>query len=142
MRVRYFALIFGIVYGLVGLAGFIPGLMSHGDMPEMAVDTLYGRLLGLFPVNLLHTLVHLAVGLWGILVWKSFSASRTYAQSIAVIFAVLTVLGLIPMTNTLFGLVPLFGHDIWLHAATALIAGYFGFSTERGAVGTSSAVPR
>ena len=142
MRTRYFALIFGIMYLIVGIAGFIPGLMTHNNMPDMAVNTLSGRLFGLFPVNLLHTLIHLLIGLWGILVWRSFMASRIYAQSVAVIFAVLTVLGIIPGLNTLFGLIPLFGHDVWLHLITTIIAAYFGFSTARGAVGTTSAVPR
>lgn len=127
---------------MVGLAGFVPGLMTHNDMPEMAIGALSGRLLGLFPVNVVHTLVHIVIGLWGIFASRSFTASRTYAQSVAVIFAVLTIAGLIPGLNTLFGLVPLFGHDVWLHAGTTIIAAYFGFATQRGAVGTSSAVPR
>jgi hypothetical protein len=45
----------------------------------------------------------------------------------AVLYGGLAVMGLIPGLNTLFGLVPLFGHDVWLHAGTAAIAAYFGF---------------
>ena len=142
MRTRYFALAAGTVYAIVGLAGFIPGLMSHHDLPAITVDTLYGRLLGLFPVNVLHILVHLVIGIWGVLAWKRYSSSRAYAQSLAVIYSVLTVLGLIPMTNTMFGVVPLYSHDVWLHAATALVAGYFGFSSDRGPVGTTSSAQR
>jgi len=36
-------------------------------------------------------------------------------------------MGLLPATNTTFDLIPIFSNDVWLHAATALIAGYFGF---------------
>lgn len=36
-------------------------------------------------------------------------------------------MGLPPVLNTVFGLIPIFGHDVWLHALTALIAAYFGF---------------
>jgi hypothetical protein len=36
-------------------------------------------------------------------------------------------MGLIPGLSTLFGLVPLFGHDVWLHALTAIIAAWFGY---------------
>jgi hypothetical protein len=139
MRTQYFALIAGIVYTVVGLAGLIPGLMAHHDLPPIAIDSLYGRLLGLFPVNLMHTLVHLLIGIWGVLAWRTYRSARTYGQSLAVIYAVLTILGLIPLTNTLFGLVPLFGHDVWLHAATAIIAGYFGFSSRHGEMGTERA---
>lgn len=127
--VRYFALIFGAMYALVGLMGFIPGITQPPDAaaPDLAVDASYGYLLGLFPVNLMHNLVHLAVGLWGVASFKSFSASRFYARANAVLFAVLMVMGLVPGMNTMFGLAPLFGHDVWLHALTAGLTGYFGF---------------
>jgi hypothetical protein len=126
---RYFALIFGIVYTLVGLLGFLPSLLQAppATAPDLAVDSLYGYLLGLFPVNILHTIVHLLLGLWGVLAYRSFDASRAYAKSLAVIFGLLAVMGLIPGLNTTFGLIPLFSHDIWLHAASALLAAYFGF---------------
>ena len=128
MQTRYFALVFGIIYVLAGLSGFIPGLLVRSpELPPVAVDMLYGRALGLFPVNVLHSLVHLAIGVWGIVAWRTYAASKGYARGLAVIYGVLTILGLIPATNTLFGLVPLFGHDIWLHALTAIIAAYFGW---------------
>lgn len=128
MQTRYFALVFGIIYIIVGLAGFVPGLLVHSpDLPPIAVDSLYGRLLGLFPVNILHTLVHLALGVWGVAIWRTFAGARGYARSLAIIFAVLTLVGIIPATSTLFGLVPLFGHDIWLHALTGIVAAYFGW---------------
>jgi hypothetical protein len=128
MQTRYFALIFGIIYTIVGLAGFIPGLLTRSpELPPIAVDGLYGYLLGLFAVNILHTLVHLGLGIWGIAAWRSFAGARGYANSLAIIFGVLTLIGIIPATNTLFGLVPLFGHDIWLHGLTALVAAYFGW---------------
>jgi hypothetical protein len=45
-------------------------------------------------------------------------------------------MGLIPALNTLFGLAPIHGHDVWLHGGTAIIAAYFGWfaaaSTETG----------
>jgi hypothetical protein len=36
-------------------------------------------------------------------------------------------MGLIPGLKTLFGLVPLYGHDVWLHATLAIVVAYFGF---------------
>ncbi len=45
----------------------------------------------------------------------------------AIIYAVLVVAGLIPGLNTMFGLVPLFGNDIWLHVILAVPAAYFGW---------------
>lgn len=127
MNVKHFALVAGIVYLAVGILGFVPGALRPppADAPPLQVDGWHGLLFGLFPVNILHTLVHLAVGVWGVIAYRWWEASRTYAMSVAVVFGVLTILGLIPGLRTLFGLVPLYGHDIWLHALTALVAAYF-----------------
>jgi hypothetical protein len=127
--IRKFALIFGVIYVIAGIAGFIPGLtsMHQMDMPPIAVDSFYGRALGLFPVNILHNLVHIAIGAWGILGSRSVGGARLFGRGLAILYGLLAILGLIPATNTMFGLVPIYGNDVWLHAGTALIAAYFGF---------------
>lgn len=132
MNVRRFALILGIIYLVVGIAGFLPPLLTApaADAPRLAVNSLQGYLLGLFPVNILHTLFHLAIGIWGLVAARRLGAAVTYSRSIAIIYGVLTVMGLIPNLNTVFGLLPLHGHDIWLHALTALVAAYFGFAVK------------
>ena len=129
---RKFALIAGIIYALAGIAGFIPQMLQPpaGDAPRVAIDSFYGYLIGLFPVNILHTLVHLLVGVWGLVAARSIGGAVTYARSLAVVYGVLAVMGLIPGLNTVFGLIPIHGHAVWLHAGTALIAAYFGFATK------------
>jgi hypothetical protein len=130
MTLRYFALILGIAFLLVGVLGFIPGMTHmHADAPNLAVEGPgHGYLLGLFHVNVLHNIVHLVFGVWGVAAYTSFSASRVYARSVAVIYGILAVMGLIPGLNTTFGLIPIHGHDVWLHALIALAAAYFGFT--------------
>lgn len=132
MATRYFALIFGIIYTLVGILGFVPAALQPlpATAPDVAMDAFHGYLFGLFPVNAIHSIFHLAVGLWGIYAYRSFGNSRLYARSLAIIFGILAIMGLIPGLNTFFRLIPLYGHDIWLHAATALIAAYFGYRRE------------
>jgi hypothetical protein len=146
MRTRYFALVYGIVFLVVGIAGFIPVLVTPGQVdPGLAVETGFGRLFGLFPINWLHNLVHIAFGIWGVVAYRSFSGARLYAQGVAVIYAVLTVMGLIPVLSTTFGLIPLYGHDVWLHAVLAIVAAFFGFApaarVEGGRAATSSDRP-
>jgi hypothetical protein len=129
MRTTTFALVLGIIFLVVGAAGFIPGLVSPIQSDDhMAVQSGYGNLLGLFPVNWLHSLVHLLFGVWGVVAYRSLDGARVYARGVAVIYAVLAVAGLIPGLRTTFGLIPLFGHDIWLHAVIAAAAAYFGFA--------------
>ena len=128
MSVRMFALIFGAVYGLVGLLGFVPGITTPPTDPgTLAVEAGHGHILGLFPTNIVHNLVHVAVGVWGLASYRDFGMARLFSRANAVLFGLLTVLGLIPGLNTLFGLVPLYGHDVWLHALSAGLSAYFGF---------------
>lgn len=140
MATRYFALIAGIIYALLGVLGFFPGLRGAPGMeaPELAVETNYGFLLGLFPVNILHNFVHLAIGVWGLASYGTYAAAKGFAKGLAIIYGILAIMGLIPGLDTVFGLIPIFGNDIWLHAVTALIAAYFGWGTSEPETATAT----
>lgn len=129
MSIRSFALFAGFLYLIGGIFGFLPGLTQPplADAPGLVVDSSYGYLLGLFPVNVLLNFVHLFIGGWGLMASRSFSAARLFARGLAVILGVLTVMGLFPGWDTAFGFFPLFGNNVWLHGVTALVALYFGF---------------
>ena len=64
---RTVCLVLGAVYILVGILGFIPGVAEEvAGVDEMESAT--ALLLGIFPINLLHNIVHLVIGavlLWG-----------------------------------------------------------------------------
>ncbi len=137
MSTRTFALVWGIVFLGLAATGLIPGLLHEpaAHDPDLAVDAMHGRALGIFPVNILHTLVHLAFGIWGIIAYRDWDKAKTYAKAVAVIYALFVVMGLIPGLDTTFGLVPLHDNDVWLHLILAVPAAYFGFvhkDNERG----------
>lgn len=140
MGIRTFARIYGIVFIIVGVGGFIPGVTTPHTHPNLGVEAGSGMEFGLFPVNYLHNLIHIAFGVWGLIAMRSVDAARLYARSVAIIYGVLTIMGLIPGANTTFGLVPIYGHDVWLHALLALIAGYFGFFHRETAATAGAAV--
>jgi len=129
MSTATFALIFGIAYLGAGLLGLIPAALMPppADAPPTQFTLLYGYLLGLFPVNVLHSAVHVAIGALGIAAWRGMASPQVYARSLALLYGVLGVMGLIPGMNTLFGMLPLHGHDVWLHLGTATVAAYFGW---------------
>lgn len=133
MSVRRFAMVMGVIFLLVGVLGFVPPLLTQpaaheGHAMPLRVNAFEGYLLGLFHVNILHSLVHVLFGVMGVLMARSFDSARLYARIVAVSYALLAVMGLIPALNTLFGLVPIHGHDVWLHAVIAAAAAYFGFA--------------
>lgn len=126
---RRFALVYGIVFILAGAAGFVPALVRPHTNPDVRVTAGLGLILGLFPVNVLHDAAHLLFGVWGLLAATSDGAARAYGKIVAISYALLAVMGLTTAMNlhTAFGFVPLYGHDVWLHAVLALGAVYFGF---------------
>ena len=121
--VRRVALVFGIVFLLVGILG----LVSAGGM-EMGADPAPGMLLGVFPVNLLHNLVHLLFGVWGLVASRSFAGAKMYAQTVGVIYIVLAGLGFVAPTT--FGLIPIGGNNIWLHALLGIVLAGVGFTAK------------
>src|SRR5262245_25673910 len=130
MTSRNFAQVIGAIFVAVGLLGFIPGMKYVPPITGaggLAVDGGYGHLFGLFPVNWLHNLGHLAVGIFGLYSGRSPSSSLQFARGLTWLYGVLAVMGLFPVLNIMFGLVPLYGHDIWLHTIIAAAASYFGF---------------
>jgi len=134
VTVQNFARWFGILYLVVGVVGFVPGItVMHTPPPEVHLATSYGDELRLFPVNVFHDFVHLAVGVWGLAAAATFGGARAFARGLAVFYGVLSVAGLVPGSNVLFGLTPLFGWDVFLHVASAALAAYIGWGLRQGA---------
>ena len=127
MSKRRFAAILGIVFLAIGLAGFIPLLIWPPQGGALAMGSQHGLLLGLFPVNAMHNLAHLAFGAWGLAAARSPGGAVLYARGVAIAYAALTLMGFIPALDELFGLMPLYGNGIWLHLALAATAAYVGW---------------
>lgn len=119
----------GSLFLAVGVLGFSDGFVSPPDSqdPTVTVQELYGRLFGVFPVNILHSVVHGVIGLAGLLAWRNVWSPQAYARFVGGFYAILTVMGLIPGFDTMMGLVPIFGHDVWLHALSSAAGIYFGW---------------
>ncbi len=84
------------------------------------------RLLGLFPVNLLHNIVHLLFGVWGLAASRSWGGSVAYTRAGGVIYLVLAVLGF--FLPEFLGIMPIGGNDIWLHILLGLPLAIVGFT--------------
>jgi hypothetical protein len=143
MQARLLSLAIGVVYVVVGIIGFIPFLHTSPptSAPHVDATAAYGYLLGIFPVNALHDALHIAVGLLGIAVSRNLRASMYYGRFLFVLFGFLAVLGFMPQANTLWGLVPIFGADTWLHTGTALLGAYIGWVASIDEYDTGVAVP-
>ena len=155
MDTRRAALIFGIIFLAVGILGFVPGVnhMHHGDPQAENLSVGgpgHGNLLGLFHVNVLHNVVHLLFGVMGLAMARTLGGARTYFRIVGVAYLLLAVMGLISAANmwNTFGLVPIHGNDVWLHAILGAAGIYFGFikpaaieTTDAGYTTTTTGTP-
>lgn len=124
MNTRYFALVYGIVFLVTGIAGFIPGLTQPGGpSPEGSppVDDVK-LLLGLFPTNTMHNLVHMLFGIAGLIASRDLRHAWIYACITGAVYLILFFMGLASGLKTMFGMAPLYGADVWLHLVLALVA--------------------
>jgi len=130
MKASRFALAAGLAYLAIGVLALVPVTLvppPPGAPPSSFVFYFYGYFLGLFPVNIVHSALHIAVGARGLAVRRDEARAAAYARALAWLFGGLALLGLVPAANTVFGLMPIYGHDVWLHGGTAVLAAYFGW---------------
>ena len=117
--------VFGVVFILVGIGG----LFAQGGMTMQPTDpALAAKAFGIFPVNLLHNIVHLAFGVWGLVASRSWDGSKQFFTIGGFIYVVLTILGFVAPTG--FNLVPLGGPDIWLHCVLAIAMLAIGYTAK------------
>ena len=117
------ALVFGTVYLVVGVLGFLPFLGgSYTQTPN--------NLLGLVPINLLHNIVHLIIGVAGIAAAATVANSRMYLKTFGIVLLALGVVGI--FVQNPFQLVPIGGFDVAIHLATGAVLTYFGFASAVG----------
>ncbi|MEP6487629.1 DUF4383 domain-containing protein [Microcoleus vaginatus GB2-A3] len=123
--IRYGALSLGILFLLLGVAGFVPAFFTPSE--NFTSVPGFGYIFGVFPTNYFHNAIGILVGVWGIAAFTSLSGAIVFNRIFAILYAAGAILGLLPFANTLFGLTPLFGNNIWLNALTAAVAFYYGF---------------
>ena len=114
-NVQKAALVVGIVFLLVGVLGFIPGITSNYDQLEFASADSDALLLGLFQVSILHNIVHLLFGVLGVVMARSVSGARTYLVFGGIVYLVLFLYGLLVGQNSAANFVPVNTADDILH---------------------------
>ncbi|HEY7993108.1 MAG: DUF4383 domain-containing protein [Candidatus Eremiobacterales bacterium] len=112
-------MVFGWIYLIVGIAGFVPALGGSFSMTD-------GLLLGVAHVNVLHNIVHLVVGIAGVTMSRTDEGAGTFCKTFGVILLLIGVIGFI--TPDLFGILPIGGGDVWIHLITGAILAVAGFA--------------
>src|SRR5918993_1456450 len=139
--VRAVTLLFGAVFLLVGVAGFIPGVTSHyGDL-GFAGEGSEAEILGLFQTSVLHNVVHLLFGVFGVAMARSETAARMYLTAGGSAYLTLWVYGLIVHGHK-GNFIPVDNEGNWLHLGLALAMLGFGLLLPAGRPAPARAPPR
>jgi hypothetical protein len=109
------AMIVSILFLLIGIAGFIPGITSNFDDMKFAGHDSEAKLFGVFQTSVLHNLVHLAFGVVGLAMSRTWKAARTFLLAGGVIYLALFAYGMIVEKQDDANFVPLNRADDWLH---------------------------
>ena len=120
--VKTAAVLFGVVFLLVGILGFVPAVTKD----EM--------LLGIFHVNAAHNVVHLLSGAVALFAgMTSLGAARIYFRIFGLVYGLVAVMGFFVGDGMLLGLISNNTADTWLHvviAAVSLLLGFMPASAE------------
>ncbi|HEV8649233.1 MAG TPA: DUF4383 domain-containing protein [Actinomycetes bacterium] len=106
-------LVIGAVYTLVGILGFL--VTGFDNFAAETDKTLLG-----FEVNPLHNLVHLAIGLAGLAMWRRLDTARTYGWLLAVGYGATFLYGLFAAGNSDINFLSINGADNGLHLVSAV----------------------
>lgn len=115
--VQLAALIVGVAFLLVGIAGFIPGITTGYDTMQFIGHESHAMLLGVFQVSILHNIVHLVFGVLGVLMARTAPQARLFLLVGGIVYLVLWVYGLVIDHESTANFVPLNTADNWLHLA-------------------------
>lgn len=116
-NVKKAALVFGVIFVIIGILGFIPAFTPNG------------HLLGIFEVNGLHNMVHLLSGIAALVASKSYRNSRLYFQIFGIIYGLVALLGVFYGDHAIFGVLAHNIADLFLHIIITAAALYLGFGT-------------
>ena len=105
------SLLLGAAFLAVGILGFVPGITTHyGDMSFAGEDS-GAELLGVVQISILHNLVHILLGIAGLVLSKTWDGARMFLIGGGVIYLALWLLGLAGGADW----VPVDSADNWLH---------------------------
>ena len=106
------ALAIGVIYTVIGIAGFfVTGFENFASETD---KTLLG-----FEINPLHNIVHLAIGLAGLALWRRLDTARTYGWLLAAGYGLAFLYGLFAAGNSDINFLSINGADNGLHLVSA-----------------------
>ena len=109
------AKVFGVVFLVIGVLGFVPGITSNG------------HLLGIFEVDTIHNIIHIVSGIAALAM--AGSSAMLFFKGFGVVYLIVTIVGFL-QGDTVLNIIGVNMADNLLHLVVSLAALYIGFAGE------------
>jgi len=125
---RSVAGLIGLAFVVIGVLGFIPGVVSHyGELRWWRTGS-GGELFGLFGTSIFHNLLYVGLGIVGLVAARSAAGARAYLTGGGVLFVALGVYGLLIDEAGRANVLPVNRADDWLHLGLGVAMVYAGLA--------------
>jgi hypothetical protein len=115
LAVQSAAIVVSAALLLVGVLGFVPGVTTKIDALQLAGNRSEARLFDMFEVSVVLNLIHIAVGVAGLTLVRTYARARAYLLGGGLLFLGLWIWGLIVNPNGAANVLPVNNADNWLH---------------------------
>ncbi len=117
---RIFAIAMGFAFIIFGVLGFMPEYVREN------------RLFGIFDTNTAYNILHLGIGLLGLLsALNGTKSSKYFFIGLGIAYGIVALVGLYHNSIALLRYIALNGANTWLSATIAALSLYFAFTYSR-----------
>lgn len=111
---------FGVLFVALGVLGFVPGVTTDYDRLRMAGPDSEAHLFGVFQVSVLLNLLHMVVGVAGLLLARTAALAHGYLIGAGIINALLWLWGVTVNADSSRNIIPLDNYGDRLHLGLAV----------------------
>ena len=133
MHPKTFASVSGILLLVTGVLALLPSMVGSVEgLVPLSLDNSYGMFMGFMPLNLMSKVALILFGITGLYASRNLGrelpSSIAYSRAVFILMGALSIMGLIPSTNTFFGYMPLYGANSAFFGVISLMGAYFGYA--------------
>ncbi|CAN5598914.1 hypothetical protein BH09ACT8_BH09ACT8_38070 [soil metagenome] len=115
LAVQGAAIVVGAAFLLMGILGFTPGVTAHLNSMQLAGYRSGALLFDVFQTSVVQNLVHVAFGIVGLLLARSYALARAYLLVGGLVFLGFWIWGLLMDPHSAANFLPVNDADNWLH---------------------------
>ena len=115
LAVQSAAILVAAIFLILGILGFTPGVTDHHEALRPLSPQSGALLFGTFQVSMLQNFIHLALGIAGLLLARSFAAARLYLLLGGLLCLGLWLYGLLIAPQSAANVAAFNDADNWLH---------------------------